>query len=419
MFKQGLAFAQELDAKDALKDFRDEFHFPKREDGSHYLYFCGNSLGLQPKSVKRFIDIELEDWANHGVEGHFNGRNPWMTYHEPLLAPMAKVIGAKEKEITLMNSLTVNLHLLMVSFYRPTKKRFKIIIEGGAFPSDQYAMKSQLKFHGMDPKEGLIELMPREGEFVLKTEDILSAIDANKDECALIMLGGVNYFTGQAFEMDKITAYAQERGIVVGFDLAHAAGNLELKLNKWGVDFACWCSYKYLNAGPGGVSGIYVNEKHLEKDDIPRFEGWWGTEKATRFLMGPEFKSPQTADAWQLSNVPVLLMASLRASLDLFDKAGMPALRAKSKHLSAYLYYLIQEINNPAIRIISPADENQRGAQLSIKIKNANKALFNKLGNLGVICDWREPDVIRVSPVPLYNSYEDVYVFSEKLKEVL
>lgn len=419
MFKQGIQFAKELDAKDELKDFREEFHFPKREDGSDFLYFCGNSLGLQPKNVKKYIDIELEDWANLGVEGHFKARNPWMPYHKPLIAPMAKIVGALEKEITIMNSLTVNLHLLMVSFYRPKGRKNKIMIEGGAFPSDQYAVKSQLKFHGINPKEGLIELMPESGAYTLNTKDILENIEKHKEDLALIVLGGVNYFTGQAFEMDLIAECAHKNNIIIGLDLAHAAGNLELELNKWKVDFATWCSYKYLNSGPGGVSGIYVNEKHLNDSNINRFEGWWGSEESTRFLMGPEYTSPNTAEGWQLSNVPVLLLASLRASIELFEKAGMQKLRKKSKLMSSYLFYLLNELKNSDIKIISPEDENQRGAQISIKIQNSNKKLFNRLIEMGVICDWREPDVIRVSPVPLYNTFEDVYLFSEKLKNAL
>lgn len=419
MFESDLKFAKDMDAKDPLKDFRSRFYFPKHRNGKDALYFCGNSLGLQPKSVKKYIDQELEDWQNLGVEGHFKAKHPWMPYHEFLTEQMARVVGAKPKEVVVMNNLTVNLHLMMVSFYRPTKEKYKIVIEGGAFPSDQYAVKSQLQFHDIDPSQGLIELFPGENENTIRTEDILNLIEKEGDQIALIMLGGVNYYTGQAFEMEKITKAAHRKNIIAGFDLAHAAGNLYLQLHDWDVDFAVWCSYKYLNSGPGGIAGCFVNERFANDHTLKRFAGWWGHDKQTRFLMGPDFIPMEGAEGWQLSNPAILPMASLRASLEIFDEAGMKALTTKSKLLTAYLFYLLKSINHPGISVITPDDEQQRGAQVSIRIKNSNKDLFYKLEEQGVICDWREPDVIRLAPVPLYNSFEDIYQFIELLKVCL
>ncbi|MBX3245231.1 MAG: kynureninase [Acidobacteria bacterium] len=473
-----------LDAADPLRRFREEFHIPKHSDGSEVLYFTGNSLGLQPKRTREYIEQELKDWAELGVEGHFHAKHPWLPYHEFVTEPLARIVGAKPVEVVAMNSLTVNLHLLMVSFYRPTPSRYKIIIEKGAFPSDQYAVGSQIDFHtaksqrsedpsaqpasatkhlkNSPPYKGgvasasddgvvlsgnpLIELTPRDGETTLRTEDILETIDREGDSVALILLGGVNYYTGQAFDMKAITEAGHKKGCVVGFDLAHAAGNLELKLHDWGVDFAAWCSYKYLNSGPGGIAGIFVHERHAHSFDLPRFAGWWGHDKSTRFLMGPDFVPLAGAEGWQLSNPPIFQLAALRASLELFDEATMPALREKSVKLTAYLEKLLAEINDDRIEIITPRDPAQRGCQLSIRVKAetrpaesvpdkaeaetraagsvpaseiSNKALFNALTERGVIADWREPDVIRVAPVPLYNTFKDICRFVEILKDCL
>ncbi len=410
--------AAEHDEVDPLKSFQERFYFPTTTDGKPVIYLTGNSLGLQPKTARGYIEQELDDWARLAVEGHIHAKNPWLPYHEFVTEPLARVVGAKPVEVVAMNSLTVNLHLLMVSFYRPTAERYKIVIEKGAFPSDQYAVESQLKFHGYD-KDGLIELTPREGEATLRTEDILATIEREGDSVALILLGGVNYYTGQAFDMKAITEAGHRKGCVVGFDCAHAAGNLELHLHDWDVDFAAWCSYKYLNAGPGGIAGIFVHERHARSFDLPRFAGWWGHDKETRFLMGPEFKPLAGAEGWQISNPPIFQLAALRASLEIFDEATMPALRTKSEKLTGYLEYLLSEINDERISIITPSDPNARGCQLSIRVKNADKSLFNAITERGVFADWREPDVIRVAPVPLYNSFKDVFRFASILKDCL
>jgi kynureninase len=369
--------------------------------------------------VRSYIEQELSDWETLGVEGHFAAKNPWMPYHELLTGQMAQVVGALPIETVVMNSLTVNLHLLMVSFYRPTERRNKIVIEKNAFPSDQYAVGSQIKFHGFEPQSSLIELAPREGENCLRTEDIEKTIAENADEIALIMLGGVNYYTGQAFDMLRITENGHRAGAVVGFDLAHAAGNLLLNLHDWNVDFAAWCSYKYLNAGPGGIAGIFVHERHATSFELPRFAGWWGHDKDTRFLMDDRFVPMRGAEGWQLSNPPIFQMASLRASLEIFEEAGMPNLREKSVKLTNYLEFLLSEIRDGRIEIITPVSPEARGCQLSIRVKNSDKNHFNSLTEKGVIADWREPDVIRVAPVPLYNTYSDVYKFAGILKDCL
>ncbi len=447
-FQNSFSFAREMDEQDALKHFRDKFYIPKHLNGEDILYFTGNSLGLQPKTTRDYIEQELKDWETFGVEGHFQAKNPWMPYHEFLTNSMANVVGAKAIETVVMNSLTVNLHLLMVSFYRPTEKRYKIVIEKNAFPSDQYAVQSQIKFHrkmsepsavadgltlNVNPNltnnqlkppataggSDLIELVPREGETTLRIEDIEKTLRENGDEIALILLGGVNYYTGQAFDMKRITEIGHEIGAVVGFDLAHAAGNLFLQLHDWNVDFAAWCSYKYLNSGPGGIAGVFVHEKHADNFDLPRFAGWWGHDKETRFLMGDEFVPMRGAEGWQLSNPPIFQLASLRASLDIFEEAGIKNLREKSVKLTNYLEFLLNEIKDERISIITPKDETQRGCQLSIRVKNADKSLFKLLTEKGVISDWREPDVIRVAPVPLYNSFSDCWKFAEVLKECL
>ena len=417
VYKAGEAYAKEMDDKDPLAKFRERFYFPKNKNGENMLYFCGNSLGLQPKTVKAFVEQELSDWEKFGVEGHFHAVNPWMPYHEFLTAKMAKVVGAKPLEVVVMNTLTVNLHLMMVSFYRPTPERYKIIVEASAFPSDQYAVKSQIKFHGYDPKDAYLELRPKNGD-VIQPEDIEALIEKEGNQVALILLGGVNYYTGQAFDMKRITELGHRKNCVVGFDLAHAVGNLKLELHDWDVDFAVWCGYKYLNSGPGGIAGCFVHERHANNSQLPRFEGWWGHDKKTRFLMGPDFVPIEGAEGWQLSNAPILAMASLRASLDIFDEAGMEALTSKSRLLTGYLEFLLNGIENKNISIITPKDSRQRGAQLSIRIRNSNKTLFNKLIENGIICDWREPDVVRVAPVPLYNSFVDVYQFVQQLNKI-
>jgi kynureninase len=422
-FETTESFAKTLDDQDSLHIFREKFHIPKQSNGENVIYFTGNSLGLQPKTTRDYINQELDDWATFGVEGHFHAKNPWMPYHELLTEQMAEVVGGKQVEIVVMNSLTVNLHLLMVSFYRPSGKRNKIVIEKNAFPSDQYAVQSQIKFHISDSKfqisDYLIELSPRQGETCLRTEDILQTIRENGDEIALILLGGVNYYTGQAFDFEEITQVGHSVGAVVGFDLAHTAGNIELHLHEWNVDFAAWCSYKYLNSGPGGIGGVFIHERHVSNSDLPRFAGWWGHDKETRFLMGDKFIPIQTAEGWQLSNPPIFQMASLRASLEIFHEAGMKNLVAKSKKLTDYLEFLLNQIETDRIEIITPTNSNERGCQLSIRVKNADKNLFNEISKRGVIADWREPDVIRVAPVPLYNSFEDVWNFVKILKNCL
>ena len=414
-YKNTIEFAKVLDAKDELRKYRKEFHIPLQKNGEEYIYMCGNSLGLQPKRTKKFLNQELEDWAKFGVEGHFHAKNPWMPYHEFLSDSYAKIVGAKSSEVVAMNTLTVNLHLMMVSFYRPNEKRHKIIIEGDAFPSDIYAVESQIKHHGFSTKNSLIKLKPKNGQAYISTIDIQKIIEKEGEKIALIMLGGVNYYTGQVFEFEKITKIAHQMGIKVGFDLAHAAGNIKLELNKWGVDFAIWCSYKYLNSGPGSIGAAFIHEKHHQRN-LPRFAGWWGHKKDDRFKMPDKFFPINTAEGWQLSNPPILSLAAIRASLSVFDEVGMDKLVIKSKKLSDYLLYLLNTIDTDRINVITP---NERGCQLSIRVKNGDKNLFDKITKKGVIADWREPDVIRVAPVPLYNSYTDVYEFYSILKNIL
>ena len=439
-FEASAVFAGEMDTLDPLKGSREKFFIPKQGDGTDAIYFTGNSLGLQPRTTRDYVVQELVDWETLAVEGHMHAKHPWLPYHEFLAEKMARVIGAKPIETVVMNSLTVNLHLLMVSFYRPTATRNKIVIEKGAFPSDQYAVKSQIRWHQSEPpaiagglsgedlvqppataggSDRLIELAPREGESTLRTEDIIATIEQRGEEIALVLLGGVNYYTGQAFEMQKIADAAHRVGANVGFDLAHAAGNLEMHLHDWNVDFAAWCSYKYLNAGPGGVAGAFIHERHANSFDLPRFAGWWGHDKATRFLMGPDFHPLAGAEGWQISNPPILQMAALLASLEVFDEVGMTALRAKSEKLTGYLEFLLSQIDTDRIGVITPSDPKQRGCQLSIRVNGADKTLFEAITSRGVFADWREPDVIRVAPVPLYNSFTDVYQFVEILKGCL
>lgn len=417
-FEASPTFAGNMDTTDILKCFREKFFIPKQADGSDVIYFTGNSLGLQPKTTSAYVEQELRDWERLAVEGHLHAKHPWLPYHEFLTEQMARVIGAKPIETVVMNSLTVNLHLMMVSFYRPTPTRDKIVIEKGAFPSDQYAVESQLKFHGRS-RSSLIELTPRDGESTLRTEDIVATLEREGDSIALVLIGGVNYYTGQAFDMKAITEAGHRVGAIVGFDLAHAAGNLELHLHDWDVDFAVWCSYKYLNAGPGAVAGAFIHERHSTSFDVPRFAGWWGHDKATRFLMGPEFHPIAGAEGWQISNPPILQMAALRASLEIFDEAEMSALRAKSEKLTSYLEFLLDKIKDDRISVITPSDAAERGCQLSIRVKNSDRSLFEAVTGRGVSADWREPDVIRVAPVPLYNSFSDVFRFSEILKDRL
>ena len=414
-YKNTANFALELDAKDELRSYRNEFHIPLQKNGEEHIYMCGNSLGLQPKRTKEFLNQELDDWATFGVEGHFHAKNPWLPYHEFLAESYAKIVGAKSSEVVAMNTLTVNLHLMMVSFYRPTQKRHKIIIEGDAFPSDIYAVESQIKHHGFLPESSLIKLRPRDGESAIRTEDISAIIEREGDEIALIMLGGVNYYTGQVFDFEKITKIAHNKGINVGFDLAHAAGNIKLELHKWGVDFAVWCSYKYLNSGPGSVAGAFVHEKH-HNTNLPRFAGWWGHNKEDRFKMPDKFNPIISAEGWQLSNPPILSLAAIRASLSIFDEVGMDKLVSKSIKLTDYLVFLLNSVNTDRIEIITP---KERGCQLSIRVKNGDKKLFDSITVKGVIADWREPDVIRVAPIPLYNSFQDVFNFYSLLKEEL
>ncbi len=414
-YQNTLVFARNMDLTDPLSSFRDQFHLPQKE-GKTLVYLCGNSLGLQPKSVQAAIDQELNDWAALGVDGHFKGRHPWKYYHHFLCEDAAQVVGAKPAEVVVMNNLTVNLHLMMVSFYRPTATRYKILMEATAFPSDQYAMETQVRFHGLNPADAIIELKPRTGEFTLRTEDILSKIMDHKEDLALVMLGGVNYYTGQAFDMQAITNAAHEAGALAGFDLAHAAGNILLQLHNWEVDFAVWCTYKYLNSGPGGTSGVFVHERHGNNPDLMRFAGWWGHDEQERFLMKKGFKPMEGAAGWQLSNAQIIPMAIHKASLQIFKAAGMENLRKKSEELTGYLAFILSDFKEH-LQVITPADPKQRGCQLSILINRNGRHLFDYLEANHILPDWREPDVIRMSPVPLYNNFEEVYQMGESLKK--
>lgn len=419
-YENTLAFAQARDAADPLRAFRNEFHFPQH-DGRDVLYFTGNSLGLQPKAAADALKQELDDWARFGVEGHFHAKHPWYSYHEELTPSLARLVGALPEEVVAMNQLTSNLHFLMVSFYRPAGKRWKILTEQRPFPSDTYAFASQIAFHGGDPETDLIEVQSRAGEHTLRTEDILAKINELGEELALVCFGGVNFYTGQAFDMAAITQAAHAVGATAGFDLAHAAGNLHLKLHDWNVDFACWCSYKYLNSGPGSVAGAFVHQRYLGKQ-LPLFAGWWGHDKAERFKMERTFKPMPTAEAWQVSNAPVFSMAVHRVALEQFDRSGIAQLRAKSEQLTGYLAFIIAEVaqhTGTYLEVITPSDPSQRGCQLSILAHGHGKALFNRITERGVIADWREPNVIRVAPVPLYNSFEDVWRFGEILMKCL
>ena len=421
-FENTLQFARDLDDRDPLKHFREKFFIPSHA-GRDAIYFTGNSLGLQPKTTAACIQQELDDWARLGVEGHFHARQPWMPYHEIFPDLLSPIIGCLPEEVVVMNQLTVNLHLMMVSFYRPTRQRYKIICEGKAFPSDQYAFESQAAFHGFNPRDTVIEVMPRNEEHTLRTEDIIKVIESNGNSVALVLFGGVNYYTGQLYDMKAIAAAAHAVGANVGFDLAHAAGNVELKLHDWDVDFACWCSYKYLNSGPGAVSAVFIHQRHIADKTLPRFAGWWGYRKDTRFKMEKGFDPIPTAEGWQLSNAPVFSMAAHKASLDIFKEAGMDRLVAKSKLLSAFLFFVLNDINSKQkeklIEIITPAAETGRGCQLSMLMHKKGKEIFKALTLQGVFADWREPNVIRVAPVPLYNSFEEVWKFGDMVRSAI
>jgi kynureninase len=420
IFENNQNFAQQLDEHDSLKSFRDKFYIPI-VNGNESIYFTGNSLGLQPKTTQDYVLNELEDWASFGVEGHFHARQPWFSYHEMFPQLLTKIVGALPEEIVVMNQLTVNLHLLMASFYQPTKEKFKIICEAKAFPSDQYAFETQARFHGLNPDEVIIEVSPREGEYAIRTEDILDTIKKHGIETAVVIFSGVNYYNGQVFDMKAITEAAHAVGAYCGFDLAHAAGNIELHLHDWDVDFACWCSYKYLNSGPGGVAGAFINKKHTSNKKLIRLAGWWGQEKETRFKMEKGFNPIPTAEGWQLSNAPILSMAAHKASLDIIEEAGFENLVTKGQMLSDYLFFIIEEINSSAdkkrIEIITP--KNAKGCQVSMLMLEKGKEVFDTLKQQGILADWREPNVIRIAPVPLYNSFEDVWKFGEIVKLIL
>lgn len=422
VYQNTLAFAQQMDEADPLHEFKSYFYIPPHE-GKDCIYFTGNSLGLQPRITAQYVQQELDDWAKLGVEGHFQAKHPWMPYHEIFPQQLSKIVGCKEEEVVVMNQLTVNLHLLMVSFYRPSQQRYKIICEAKAFPSDQYAFETQARYHGFDPANAVVEVAPREGEHTLRTADIIDTINQHGDTVAVVLFGGINYYTGQFFDLEAITKAAHAVGAYAGFDLAHAAGNVELHLHDWDIDFACWCSYKYLNSGPGGVAGVYIHEKHITNKELPRFAGWWGYKKDTRFKMEKGFDAIPTAEGWQLSNAPILSMAAHKAALDIFEEAGMEKLHTKRKQLAGYLHYLLAEINRrhaeKVIEVITPADESERGCQASMLMLKRGKEIFDELMKQGVIADWREPNVIRVAPVPLYNTFEEVWRFGALVDQLI
>ncbi|MFN2458714.1 MAG: kynureninase [Chitinophagaceae bacterium] len=421
-FENTLDFAQRLDEEDPLKHFREQFYIPQH-NGKDKIYFTGNSLGLQPKNAKDYLLQEMEDWEKMGGEGHFEARRPWYPYHEIFPKQLSKIIGCLPEEVVVMNSLTVNLHLLLVTFYRPTKQRYKIICEYKAFPSDQYAMESQVRLHGFDPANAIIEVKPRAGQHAIRLEDIKRTIREHGDSIALVFFGGVNYYTGQVFDMEAITKEAHQAGAYAGFDLAHAAGNIVLKMHDWEVDFACWCTYKYLNSGPGSVGGAYIHQKHAGNKNLPRLAGWWGYQKDTRFKMEKGFNAIPTAEGWQLSNAPVLLMAIHKAAIDMFDEAGMETISRKGKLLSGYLIYLLQDIDkrfpDKNVKFITPTHEEERGCQVSIIINEKGREMYDYLIQNGVSTGWREPEVIRVAPVPLYNTFEEVWRFVQLIEQKL
>ena len=413
-----LKIARDLDRQDPIAHFRDRFYIPKTKSGQNFIYFSGNSLGLQPDTASQFINEELDAWKKYGVEGHFHATRPWMSYHEYLNQYTAEIVGGKPSEVVVMNSLSVNLHLLMATFYRPHGKKKKILIEGNTFPSDQYVVQSQLRFHSNHPNSDLIVLQPNDGSIVT-TEYILDSIEKHGNEIATVLIGGVNYYSGQAFDMKAITSKAHKHDCFVGFDLAHGAGNINLKLHDWGVDFATWCGYKYLNGGPGAPSGVFIHSRHLGKKNTPRFEGWWGHDKSSRFLMPNQFIPMKTAEAWQLSNPPIMAMAPLLASLEIFHEVGIENLIFKSRKLTNYLEKLILSRINSKLEIITPKTSNERGCQLSLRLLNPIDNIMTKLNNVGIISDWREPDVIRIAPVPLYNSFEECFLFVQSLEKII
>lgn len=417
MFELSRQFAEEQDQSDPLKTHREQFYFPQK-NGKDAIYFCGNSLGLQPKKVRPAIEQELNDWHHHAVEGYWNAENPWLYYQQYCSKPLTNIVGASQDELTVMNTLTVNLHLLLMSFYRPTKQRFKILMEAGAFPSDQYAVETQVRLHGFDPETAIIEVAPRAGEYLIREEDIFDIIDQESSSLAIILLGGINYYTGQLFNMQSITEAAHRVGAVAGFDLAHVVGNVPLKLHDWEVDFAVWCSYKYLNGGPGAVGGAFIHERHARNINQQRLGGWWGNEESTRFKMEKGFKPKSRAEGWQISTAQVFNMVALKASLELFESAGMAALRDKSIKLTNYLEFLLKHIENIKFEIITPKNCKERGAQLSLLFHDKGREIQQKMTDAGIIVDWREPGVIRISPAPLYNSYGDVFHFYEIIANI-
>lgn len=422
IFENTREFAQSLDAKDELRNYRDEFHFPY-VNGKQVIYFTGNSLGLQPKRTKAYVDEVMNDWANLAVEGHFYADKPWWDYQERFAVPLSEIVGAKPSEVGVMNTLTVNLHLLMVSFYNPTPKKYKIICEEKAFPSDQYMFQSQVKFHGFDPKDAIVEIKRREGEANIRLEDILAKIDEVGSELALVLIGGVNYYTGQVFDMKTITAAGQKHGAYVGWDLAHAAGNIKLELHDWNVDFAAWCSYKYMNSGPGNASGFFVHEKHHNDKELKRFAGWYGHNKERRFKMEPDFDPVHGADGWQVSNLPILSLAPYLASVEMFAEVGMDKLITKRNLITSYLEFILHEIDKELegadFEILTPSNQEERGCQLSVYLHGQGRELFDRLMKNGVITDWREPNVIRLAPAPFYCSFEDMYEFGQILKRLI
>ncbi|MEL1247346.1 kynureninase [Flavobacterium helocola] len=421
-FQNTREFAQSLDAQDELRKYRDEFHFP-HVNGKQVIYFTGNSLGLQPKRTKTYVDEVMNDWANLAVEGHFYSDKPWWDYQERFAVPLSEIVGAKPTEVGVMNTLTVNLHLLMVSFYNPTPHKYKIICEEKAFPSDQYMFQSQVKFHGFDPKDAIVEIKRREGEANIRLEDVLAKIEEVGSELALVLIGGVNYYTGQVFDMKTITAAGQKHGAYVGWDLAHAAGNIKLELHDWNVDFAAWCSYKYMNSGPGNASGFFVHEKHHNDKELKRFAGWYGHNKERRFKMEPDFDPVHGADGWQISNLPILSLAPYLASVEMFAEVGMDKLIVKRNLITSYLEFVLHEIDKELegadFEILTPANQEERGCQLSVYLHGQGRELFERLMKNGVITDWREPNVIRLAPAPFYCSFEDMYEFGQILKRLI
>jgi len=416
-FEATFAFAHEQDKNDPLRKLREEFYFPQH-NGKDAIYFCGNSLGLQSKNISGAIEQELNDWKELVVGGYLHAKNPWLYYQHNFSKPLSKIVGCKENEVTVMNTLTVNLHLMLLSFYHPTKQKYKIMMEAGAFPSDQYAVETQVKFHGFDPDDAIIEIAPKEGEKILQEDDIIEAIEKNKDSLALVLFGGINYYTGQFFDIKKITAAAHKSGAIAGYDLAHVAGNVPTQLHDWDVDFAVWCSYKYLNAGPGAVGGAYVHERYARNIDHTRLAGWWGNDEATRFKMEKGFIAKPDASGWNISTAQVFNMVALKASLEIFEKTSIEALNTKSKMLSGYLEFLLHQLSNIDFEIITPKEPGRRGAQLSLYFKQHAKEIHKKMTGSGIIVDYREPGVIRVAPAPMYNSFEDVFKFYEILQGI-